>query len=250
MTVNSTLAADNAMNDSQDSSLQNSPLTAIENDPLAILSNLRHAHNFLTDDDDDRSTAFVHAIARNAQNTAISTLQNEKLELGKDGTRYLFSALKEASSSLQAGSSSLTEEERVACLQITSNAVAKRRDFKADISYLVTKLAQSVIENCGRENPMLVLNEAIPKLIERETASGDEGLEFPEHFWELPGMLEQDFKLGKLEASKETACFLKSALGYLDEKEDRREVGRLFEESVSRSTVGENCQGCIVFLLI
>jgi hypothetical protein len=225
------------MDCSQDSPLQPPPRAAIENDPREILSNLRHAHDFSTDD------SFIQDIVHNAQNTAIATLQNEKLELGKDGTKYLFSALKEASS-LQAGvGSSLTEEERAACC--LSSTVAKR-DFKLELSHLITELTQSVNELCRKEDPMLVLNEAIPKLIARETANGDEGLEFPDHFWELPSIVEQSFKTEKLNASKETACFLKSALGYLDEKGHRREIDRLFEELAS-SKVSENRKENILF---
>jgi hypothetical protein len=176
------------MNSSQDSSLQDPPLAAIKDDPLDTLSNLRHAHDFSTN---NSSTAFIHDIAHNAQKAAIATLQSEKLELGRDSTRYLFSVLKEASS-VYVGSG-LTEEERAACLPISS--VATPHDFKSDLSHIVTQLAQSVNEICRKEDPILVLNEAIPKLIERETAGGDEGLEFPEHFWELPDIVQQDFSL-------------------------------------------------------
>ncbi|CRG83906.1 hypothetical protein PISL3812_01262 [Talaromyces islandicus] len=212
------------MDSSQDSSLQSPALAAIKDDPSHILSTPRRAHDSSTN---NSSTAFIHDIALNAQRTAIATLQQEKLELGKDSTKYLCSVLKETSS-LQAGCS-LTEEERAACL--TTGSVAKQRDFKSDLSHIVTELAQSVNGICRQEDPVLVLNEVIPKLIERETTRGDEGLEFPEHFWELPGIVEQDFRPEKLDASKETACFLKSALGYLDDKEHRHEVGRLFEET-------------------
>lgn len=224
------------MNNSQDHSLRKSSLVAIEQEePLDILSTLRHAYDFLTNDKS------IHDIVRGAQNTAIATLQNEKLELGKDGTKYLFSALKEEASSLQAGGSSgsgigLTEEERAACC-LTTSTVAKR-DFKEDISYLMTELARGVNGLCRQEDPMLVLNETIPGLIECEAAGGDEGLELPEHFWELPGIVEHDFRTEKLEASKGPASFLKSALRYLDEEHDRREIARLFEKSASSEVSG------------
>jgi hypothetical protein len=239
ITLNSTSHTSSIMDYSQDSPLQNPPLAAIENDPREILSNLRHAHDFSTDD------RFIQDIVHNAQKTSMATLQNEKLELGKDGTKYLFSALKEASS-LHAGGSSLTEEERVSCC--LPSAVANR-DFKSELSHIMTELTQSVNELCRKEDPMLVLNEAIPKLIARETANGDEGLELPDHFRELPGIVEQNFKTEKLDASKETASFLKSALGYLDEKEHRREIDRLFEDS-ALSTVSENRKENIAFFYL
>lgn len=212
------------MSNSQVSSLQTLSLAAIDNEPLSLLANLRRTHVFSTD---DGSTAFMHDIYRTAQDTATSTLQNEKLEIGRDGAQYLSSVLKEVSS-LHAGSS-LTEGERTAGF---ANSVVKG-EYKPDISEPIKKLLQSVTGLYMREDPALLLNEAVPKLIASETACSAEGLEFPEHFWELPAIVEQNFRTEKTNASKDTARFLKSVMEYFDENEQRREMDEPMSSAVS-----------------
>jgi hypothetical protein len=79
-------------------------------------------------------------------------------------------------------------------------------------------------------DPMALLNDVVPDLINREEAGLDEGLEFPDYFSELPSMFDRDPNTEKLDASRDTARLLQLAMGYWDETINREDIEKLYNK--------------------
>ncbi|OKL57565.1 hypothetical protein UA08_07252 [Talaromyces atroroseus] len=136
------------------------------------------------------------------------TAGNDKLELDRDGARFLSSVLKDVSS-LQADARSIPEEFD----SFASLKYSPRHDLKVDIP-LLTFEEERAMKTFGKgHNPIAIMNELVPELANREEANLDESLEFPDYFWELPTRI------------------LQLAMGYLDERRHKEEIERLYIKS-------------------
>lgn len=163
--------------------------------PLDLLAQIRDSkHAQFLSSTDSTSQLFDFETSDFADLTSIIPSRNEKLVLDKDGVKFLTSVLQEVAS-LQAKPDHRAED------TISLNPKYKPRDdLKIDVPLLSAE-KQNTLKTLGkRADPANMLVEMMPDLADRERASLDEGLEFPDYFWELPSMLERDPSTEKLEA--------------------------------------------------
>jgi hypothetical protein len=187
-------------------------------DPIDLLAQIRdseHAQSHST----IYSTQSLDLETSNfANRTSIFTSKPGKLVLDKDGVKFLTSVLQEVIS-IQAKPDHRAEESISLKLRYKP-----RDDLKIDVP-LISAEKEDTLKALGKTaDPVTLLNEIVPDLADRERDSVDEGLEFPDYFWELPSMLDRDPSTEKLEASIGTARVLQEALVYLDEKRHRKDI--------------------------
>ncbi|PCH02400.1 Hypothetical protein PENO1_038100 [Penicillium occitanis (nom. inval.)] len=152
--------------------------------------------------------------------------KNEKLVLDKDGVKFLTSVLQEVTS-LEAKPDHRAEDSIALKLKYKP-----RDDLKIDVPLLSAEKKATLKELTKRVDPVELLNKIVPDLADRERASIDEGLEFPDYFWELPSMLDRDPSMEKLEAPEGTGRVLREALTYLNEKSHRKDVEEFINSSI------------------
>ncbi|KAF3401071.1 hypothetical protein DPV78_005668 [Talaromyces pinophilus] len=152
--------------------------------------------------------------------------KNEKLVLDKDGVKFLTSVLQEVTS-LEAKPDHRAEDSIALKLKYKP-----RDDLKIDVPLLSAEKKATLKELTKRVDPVELLNKIVPDLADRERASIDEGLEFPDYFWELPSMLDRDPSMEKLEAPEGTGRVLREALTYLNEKRHRKDVEEFVNSSI------------------
>lgn len=194
--------------------------------PLDLLTHIRdseHAQSHSTID----STQILDFEASDFANpTSTFTSRNEKLVLDKDGVKFLTSVLQEVTS-LQAKPDHRAEDTISLKLKYKP-----RDDLKIDVPLLSAEKKITLKELTKRADPVELLNELVPDLADRERASLDEGLEFPDYFWELPRMLDRDPSTEKMNAPEGTGRVLREALTYLDEKRHRKDVDEFVNSSI------------------
>ncbi|KAI7977088.1 hypothetical protein EIK77_005293 [Talaromyces pinophilus] len=156
--------------------------------------------------------------------------KNEKLVLDKDGVKFLTSVLQEVTS-LEAKPDHRAEDSIALKLKYKP-----RDDLKIDVPLLSAEKKATLKELTKRVDPVELLNKIVPDLADRERASIDEGLEFPDYFWELPSMLDRDPSMEKLEAPEGTGRASSSQLAtpplYIESNEKHKHR----VESESRNT--------------
>ncbi|EED13163.1 hypothetical protein TSTA_056640 [Talaromyces stipitatus ATCC 10500] len=158
--------------------------------------------------------------------TTIET-RNEKMVLDKDGARFLSSVLREVIS-LQATPDHNFEEP----ISFECPKYQNQDDLKIDGPLLSIEKESRLHASTKMTDPVELLNEIVPDLADRERASIDEGLEFPEYFWELPSMFDRDPSTEKLDASKDTVRVLQDVMGYFDEEKHRKGVEALITSTI------------------
>lgn len=198
----------------------------LKHDPSGLLSQIRDSQlesPFFSVADLESSIAKLEASAAAALTT---TTTNQKLELGKDGAKFLSSVLKEVSS-LQAGDTLIAKD-------LDSFAFPRyspSHDLKVEVPVLTFEKegAREVFRQ--RPDPAVILEEMVPILANRENSNPDEGLEFPDYFWELQSMFDIDPSTEKLDASRDSVRLLQGAIGYLDEKKHKGDIEKLYSSS-------------------
>lgn len=158
--------------------------------------------------------------------TSIFTSINEKLVLDKDGVNFLTAVLQEVTS-LQRKPDQRAEDAISLKLKYKF-----RDDLKINVPLLSTEKENMLRTLSKRTDPVELLNEIAPNLADRERANIDEGLEFPDYFWELPSILDRDPSMEKLEAPKGTRHVLLEAMTFLDEKRHRKDTDAFVEISI------------------
>ncbi|KAH8696302.1 hypothetical protein BGW36DRAFT_462192 [Talaromyces proteolyticus] len=191
-------------------------------DPIDLLNRFRDTELTRNISTGDGLITIGHTLVKTADNAVAAKFENEKLQIGKEGARYLSSVMKEVSQVRIWND--LTEEEWKSNRPLYSH----KSGMKLELSILAAEQRDAMVAICQKEDPLVVLNETIPMLIKHERCTVDEGLEFPEHFLELPDILEHDLRSEKLEASRDTAQFLTSVLGYLDDNDGEKGGGSFY----------------------
>lgn len=194
--------------------------------PLNLLAQIRDSeHAQSLSSMDSTSQLFDFETSEFPDLTSAITSRNEKLVLDKDGVKFLTAVLQEVTS-LQAKPDHKAEDS----ISLKLN-YKPRNNLKIDVPLLSAEKQNTPKTLSKRADPVELLDELVPDLADRERASIDEGLEFPDYFWELPSMLDRDPSTEKLEAPEGTGRILREALTYLDEKRHRKDV----EEEVNSS---------------
>lgn len=192
--------------------------------PLDLLAQIRDSEHAQSLSSTDLTSHLFDFETSN--HTSTFTSKNEKLVLDKDGVKFLTSVLQEVTA-LQAKPDHRAEDTISLKLKYKP-----RHDLKIDVPLLSAERKTTLKELTKRSDPVELLNEILPDLVDRERASIDEGLEFPDYFWELPSMLDRDPSTEKLEASEGTGRVLREALTYLDEKRHRKDVEELVNSTI------------------
>ena len=194
--------------------------------PLNLLAQIRDSENAQSFPSTDSTAQLFDCEASDLQYlTSAIASRNEKLILDRDGVKFLTSVLQEVTS-LQHKPDHRVED----TISLKLN-YKPRDDLKIDVPLLSTEKQNTLKKLSERADPVELLNEIVPDLADRERAGVDEGLEFPDYFWELPSMLDRDPSTEKLEAPEGIGRILREALTYLDEKSHRKEI----EEAVNSS---------------
>jgi hypothetical protein len=194
--------------------------------PLNLLTQIRDSESAQSPSTIDSKQILDFETSEFANQTSTFELRNEKLVLDKDGVKFLTSVLQEVTS-LQAKPDHRAED------TISSKLKYKPRDdLKIDVPLLSAE-KENVLKALSKwPEPVALLNEIVPDLADRERVSIDEGLEFPDYFWELPSMLDRDPSTQKLEAPEGTGRVLLEALAYLDEKKNKKGVEEFVTSSI------------------
>lgn len=209
-------------------------------DLLAQIHDFEHAKSLSSNDSISQSFNFETLDLDFPDSTSTNTSRNKKLILDKDGVKFLACVLQEVKS-LQARLDYSVED--ILSLQLKYKPCG---DLKIEVPLLSAKKQDALKALRKRASPIELLNDIVPDLSIRERANIDEGLEFPDYFWELPSMLDRDPSIERLEASKGTALILLEALAYLDEKKHRKDadefVSNFILDSVSRCPCKCRCE--------
>lgn len=209
-------------------------------DLLAHIHDSEHAQSLSSNDSTSQFFNFETLDLDFPGSTSTITSRNKKLILDRDGVNFLAFVLQEAKS-LQAILDYSVED--TLPLQLKYKPWG---DLKIDVPLLSAKKQDALKALRKRASPIELLNDIAPDLLIRERANIDEGLEFPDYFWELPSMLDRDPSTEKLEASKGTALILLEALAYFDEKKHRKDadefVSNFILDSVSRCPCKCRCE--------
>lgn len=186
-------------------------------DPLSLLANIPSAEYAwpLSVNDIIEDQADLASSLNTDQN-------NEKFVLGKDAAKFLSSVLRDADSvqhNLKGGMSKPIAFENFSS-ELGDN-------LKLSVPLLTTAKDRYLKTVSKRAEPEEMLDEIAPRLADRERKSVDEGVEFPDYFWELPEIFDRDPRAEKLEASKETVEILHRAMRYVESDDNNATLNRL-----------------------
>lgn len=127
-------------------------------------------------------------------------LRNEKLEIGRDGARFLSNIIKDASTKTTNPidwDTYLPKRRRV-------------RSLKADELPLLKTVHELDMASFGHER--ITLDPATLKLhLEKTQDENDEGIVFPKDFWKLPGRVLEKVKTEKLDCTREAFMLIQEA---------------------------------------
>jgi hypothetical protein len=134
-------------------------------------------------------------------------IQREKLEVGKDAASFLSSVLAEMSSA------HIDERAEEWIASFPKHPTSK--EMKVACPLLTTE-EEMYMHTFGRKNRRNFANDildgAVCEFDQEATANAnDEGLEFPNWFWELPDVLEEKIRQEKLDCSRGALQFLQKA---------------------------------------
>jgi hypothetical protein len=202
--------------------------------PLDLLAQIRDSEHAQSLSSMDSTQLLNFETLDFANHTSTFKSKNKKLILDKDGVKFLTSVLQEVTS-LQANPGHSAENTIFLKLKYKL-----RDDLKIEVPLFSAEKKTKLKELTKRADPIELLNEIVPDLADRERARIDEGLEFPDYFWELPSMLYRDPSMEKLEAPEGTGRVLREALTYLDEKRHRKDVEEFVNSSIL-DMVSINC---------
>lgn len=200
-------------------------------DPIDLTTPLLEVEGVNHDLSDPKEAPILDFSA--SRNAIENNLRKEKLQVGKDAAIFLSSVLAEIAS----GGGVITDAEWDASL-------TKHRcinDLKLE-SPLLTAECVSEMANFGKRTSLdTILSDLLP--LEEEQTENDEGLSFPEYFWELPDEIWAEVKSEKLDCSKDTLRLLHE-VRLPDEKTLAMETTESFNRTLDLREV--RCQGILL----
>jgi hypothetical protein len=195
-------------------------------DPIHLAVSLLEAgsHDHGLPDPPDAPTLDLHG----SRNKIEDKLRNEKLEMGKDVAMFLSSVLAKIP---LGGGGGLTDAE----WDESRKRYCSVKDLKLECPLLTAECEHEISTFGKRHHPDTVLSDLL--LQEKaEQTENDEGLSFPDYFWELPDEILTEVKSEKLDCSRNTLRVLQD-VRLPDEKAFMSETIELFNKALDFSEV-------------